>query len=206
MKLKEYLTEVGYMMDSREDIIAEIRRKADPSVLRTYRKTGQMLYRLSKYHSPYHGRTHKNRMPRDTWKTYHEWMDEWFKKEFGWRARSEHVLFCYIIDKRKTQTDIIKVLFPVKVEKVVWSYKISDITTEYLAKAFKLYFIDLQYKVDYPDLTKEVFMDGMDKLGYQSGSLEKAMSSGIHEIMVKTKEYYSIPLNETKIIQGILAK
>lgn len=152
--------------------------------------------------------THKNRIPRDTKITYHEWVDEWFEKKFNWKARSENVLFCYTTDMNRPFN--FNIVFPKNIEKVIWSKKIDDLTYDLKGEKIKGAIGDYEKSYDldrtHRKLTKEKIWNFLEKSKYKEGSLGKFLKEvkkAYTEVMIKCNEYYIVSFENMKRKDGV---
>jgi len=130
----------------------------------------------------------KNRKPLDTPKEIHKKLDELFKKEFGWKARSEGV-FCSGDAPSSVYGDLYYI-FPIDKFKYVWSPDIRDLTLE--LERFDILYIEGDGKfIEGYDYKK--FHEILPQLvsTYKDNDLQSALRSG-NEISLKCKKYYAI--------------
>ena len=162
--------------DMDEDrFIWEVRKKCKPT-LRVMNKTGYFFDRIemSTFGQYFKKETRRFRKPLDTIDEYHEAMDGWFLKKFGWRARSENVLFVY---GRKIKNDYY--VFPIGKFKFVWSSKVRDATGQF----------QLDDSGGNPDI--DYLIKNIEGSNYSDKNIIAAIKSG-NEIMIQCKEYYGM--------------
>jgi hypothetical protein len=135
--------------------------------------------------------TRKNRRPLDTPLKFHTLLDNWFKENFGWKARSSG-LFCW-----GTPFPLLAsgwMVFPAGNFKYVWSSKIKDL--------YQYFMMEID-KGDILTEYEDVFDDFIDKFAntYIDKNLKKAVVSR-KEIMIDCNYSYLIrqeliePVNE----------
>jgi len=131
----------------------------------------------------------KNRLPLDTPKEVHNELDKLFKKEFGWKVRSEGV-FCSGNPPPNTYGQLYY-MFPVGNFKYIWSPEIRDLTVELNnMEIIKSYGDDFYPNyLDFDDTVKEKLEMIINE--YQDNDFLKALSSG-KEISIKCKKYYML--------------
>lgn len=207
MRLKRYINERQEPINEWiPKAVNEIYKNVSKKMLKEMDRNGVLLRRnlgdaLLQYKKL---KTRPNRVPKDTLKIYHDWIDEWFEKKFGWKARSEHVLFCFTIDSFNKSFNY-NIVFPINIEKVIWSEKIDDLTYDlrgekiktWVGEWVKRYDLDRKNK----ELTKEKFHSFLEKSKYKEGSIGKFLKEvekNLKEVMIKCKEYYIINLGDVK--------
>lgn len=146
-------------------------------------------------------KTRKNRKPRDTRDSNHEISNAWFKEKFGWKARSDHVLFANMVKIKNVMNG--NLVFPVKPEKFIWSPIIEDMT------------IDLNshdvLSLNLFDYKKSILIDALEKANYMDLKPGKLffmvnMNNSGHEIMIKCKEYWYVNLYGIEYKKGLLKR
>jgi hypothetical protein len=116
----------------------------------------------------------KNRDALDTPDVIHKWVDNWFYKKFGIKARSQTV-FCTSSYGQAMNYGSVYFLFPIGKFEVIWSKKHQDLfRRSYMDKGLEDY--------------QEYFMDDFANT-YVKGNPIDALNSG-NEIMLYCKEYY----------------
>ena len=162
--------------DMDEDkFIEDVRKKCKPT-LRVMNKTGYYFNRIemSTFGQYFKKETRRDRKPLDTIDEYHEAMDGWFLKNYGWRARSENSLFVY---GRKIKDDYY--VFPIGKFKFVWSSRVKDPTG--------VFQLDSPYDATYND----ELIKFLKRSNYSDKNIIAAIKSG-NEIMIQCKEYYGM--------------
>ena len=190
MRLKQYITE-----DTTSDINTIINTlHTDCSDYFKHIRYGVKSFRGSKVMVMYKKiKPRKNRIPRDTPKEVHEYLDKVFKKQFGWNIRSEGVFATADLDTAEDY-GIPYYFYPSNGFKVVYSDKIEDLT---------LYLDD--NGVIYREGKKWVTTDGwkskIDELGivyeYKQGGpsdINKALQT-FNEVTFKCKFYYIVDVD-----------
>ena len=184
-RFKEYITEGNLTL---EQAIEGIKKDCKP-FLKDIKGTLGTLVRMQGGTSsnPFLLKTiRKEREPLDTFEPIHEITDNWFNKEFGWKARS-NVIFCW----GKPFSNISDILtnyylvFPVGKYKYVWSPEVNDLT-EYL-EADKDF-----YHGKHPE--KEEMDDILDRLvdaKYTDKNIRRAVVS-YNEVMINAKSAYMV--------------
>lgn len=126
--------------------------------------------------------THKDRQPRDVSIEKTELLNDYFKKKFGWNARTENTLFALgntteSLDNigGNEYADHIYLVFPKGQIKYIWSKHITDIVT----------------KQDF--LRPENISEQLKS--YTDTNLRMAAKRD-SEIMINCKEYYLVPLSK----------
>jgi hypothetical protein len=128
----------------------------------------------------------KNRKPLSTDPVVHELLDEEFKKQFGWKPRSEGV-FC-IGDYPPGMYGERYYIFPIGKLDFLWSPYIKDLTVSLDHSGI----FTTDYKLD-PEVPLETVNDVVFQLvsTYQDDDFLAALRS-VNEIMLKCKKYYAL--------------
>ena len=199
--LNEDMRELDYNI---EDMVLNIQKKCKQS-LNHMKKAKSFMWRYDRTLNPsteaYKAYTRPNRRPLDTPLDIHEFIDGWFKKEFGWKARSNNVLFIegrarrQIVRMMKTASGAIStIVFPIGNIEFLWSPKIQDLTQD----------LDLENMAYY---NKEEWKEKLEKdlinADYENTNMRNALISG-NEIMIHCKSYYGMAIQ--KIDEDILDK
>jgi len=178
-RLEKYINEAAICIEDREEF-AETVRKECAQALRVMKKSGITFTRSmgwSDQPDHFKHKTYRNRKPRDSSIEAHNLANEFFKKKFGWKARSENVVFAYVRRLVHMRTTWYPNIFPIGKFKVVWSPNTSDM-----------------YKFDgmeYPklgDLQKEILLDDFEAAEYTNKMPDRRAVN--NEIMIGCKEYY----------------
>lgn len=184
MKFKQYMNESSNIDKSIENIKRDCGKLIDLMNIHkvVFQRYGNFPKIIDK------NKTQKNRVPRDTRLSNHLIIDKWFKEEFGWNARSEHVLFANLvkIDYRMNHEILV---FPIKPEKVIWSPIVKDLT------------LDLEpnghLSLDVHKYQEDVLIDALEDSRYMDLKPGKLFSTvnkntNMNEVMIKCKEYWYI--------------
>lgn len=186
MKLKQYLSEDNKFLDG----LRYIMRNTDTDYLRAVLRTDNAFGRRMDI-----GRkwwftdkvTHRNRWPRDTPGNINAWVDEWFKKKFGWKARSENSLFVYNIDIQSgawNRADYY-IIFPRAVRTVIWSEKSRD-----------LYLWLRMGRNLMSDLNKNEVIAKLEAAKYKKGEVAESLKGkSLQERMIHCRKYHGIQTN-----------
>ena len=128
----------------------------------------------------------ERRKPSDTPKVIHDELDELFKDEFGWEARSEGVFATSYISISSDYGEPY-LFFPADGFKFVWSPEIEDLFAEIKQRE-----IADETGVD-PDMDSEDIVNVLEQIVglYRDDKLTKGIMSG-HEVMFKCKYYYLV--------------
>lgn len=104
--------------------------------------------------------------------------DAWFEEGFGWRARSDHVLFVTGLRQEAAQFGTPVIVVPLKPARFLWSPRIRDLT-RHLNDA------GVSDAVGVPSI--------LEAGDYRDQDLGAAIASG-HEIMVRCEKYvWAVP-------------
>lgn len=135
-------------------------------------------------------KTRPKRKPKDSSSTLHQYMDDWFKEKFGWRARSENVLFVTSNNAKSIKyyaNNQTYIIFPLKPKKVIWSPYVADPFFDFnnlqMASRKEVY-AELNDS-DYREFTIMEFINKGKKLMSSAEVLE-------HEKMIQCKAYYGL--------------
>lgn len=79
--------------------------------------------------------TSKDRMPVDTKRKAHEKLDIFFKNRYGWKARSENVVFAFGSPTPARHYGIPYLIFPIGKYEYLWSKQVFDLTNTFAAYA-----------------------------------------------------------------------
>lgn len=183
MKLKQYINEA----DDMDTLIPKIRKDCGKLIdlMNIHKVVFQRYGNFPKIIGK--NKTQKNRVPRDTMFSNHEIVDKWFKEEFGWNARSEHVLFANLVKEDYYINEIL--VFPIRPEKFIWSPIVKDLT------------LDLEpnghISLDVHEYHEDVLIDALEDSRYMDlkpGKLFSTVnkSTNMNEVMIKCKEYWYI--------------
>lgn len=126
--------------------------------VRVWRATNKRINQIEKLFA----RT--DRRPKDTPTEIHNWFDDFFKKKFGWKARSEGVFASSTPTGIETFGRNVYLMFPCNGYKYVWSPTIQDLT-QYASQAWSL--------IDYDGMTgKHMMAWGWDDPREKAGMLK----------------------------------
>ena len=186
MRLKQFITE-GKSIDIA--FIKKLKKECDEYFYASRQfNTNLPLYRgMKKKISTYEVIIpRKNRKPLSTDPVVHRLLDEEFKKQFGWRARSEGV-FCTgdyppgIYGERYY-------IFPIGKFDFLWSPDVKDLTVSLDHSGI----FTTDYKLD-PSVPMNTVNDVVFQLvsTYQDDDFLAALRSG-NEIMLRCKKYYAL--------------
>lgn len=176
MKFKQFINE----SDDRSYTIIAIEKECQPFI-KAIRGASGFLYRNDGYGSKgpgYKKKVRSDRRPMDSPIEIHEFVDEQFKKRFGWKGRSEG-LFVWGANRFSGKVDNPNffTVFPVGNFKFIWSPVVSDL------------YGDLVPFTDEFD----GFLENWNKVNksYTDKNLKKAVTSN-NEIMIGCKEAWII--------------
>jgi len=134
----------------------------------------------------------KDRTPIDTPKEIHKKLDELFKKEFGWKARSEGVF----VTGSRSQAGMYgdpHIVLPIGKFKYVWSPSIPDLTVYLERDVHVLMRIHGKEEIIMePEEYNKILKNTVNK--YKSTDFENAILSR-NEIIIKCDRYYLINEN-----------
>jgi len=210
MRIKQYLNdETRFIKDkvvTDETLINIIKKKCLPFLKEN--KGGKLLWRGSRWDienikilTP-----RQNRLPMDTPERIHNFVDDIFKKKYGWKARSEGV---FVTSNRKEAQDYgnIGIFFPIGKFNYLYNNKIRDFT-ENLKNSGIISFDDIDaaaYKEFWKSPPDEDELKEINQLrdnlintirSYEKTNLSKASRSDI-EIIFKCEHYYLIRPKKT---------
>lgn len=184
MRLQNYITETKEEVTELSEMIEkdcrEFLNKTRGNVL--YRGVKLLNIKLdSKKYAVLKPRS--ERRPTDTPKDVQEYVDTKLKKRFGWRPRTEGIFVTGSYSQAKDYGSVATV-WPIGHFKYIWSKDITDFYTD----------VYKRYQSLGPKRTLD--FDGLDKAieSYQDSNLINAIRAN-KEIMLKTKEYYVVPLH-----------
>lgn len=127
----------------------------------------------------------KNRRPKDMPWELHEALDNAFKEEFGWKARSEAVFCSSSLYDAGFYGDIY-IIYPIGKIKYVYSPVIPDIYTDMKRAGFVE---EVLYKNPTPNRIEQI-ADSYIEL-YTDKNLKEGMRRGV-EILIKCNSYYAL--------------
>lgn len=173
----------NYIIEEQEGLsfyIPKIQRECKP-FLKAMKGAAGTLTRHQKAPGPvFKKTTRKNRKPLDTPLEFHKILDNWFKENFGWNARSSG-LFCWGTPFPLLASDWM--VFPAGNFRYIWSTQVKD-----LYQYFDIELTD-NVSMDYEDVF-DIFIDNSADT-YTDKNLKKAVVSE-HEIMVDCKYSYLV--------------
>lgn len=160
--------------------------------------------------------TRKDRSPKDTKEKAHNQFDEFFKKRYGWKARSENVIFAFGSSTPAINYGKPYLVFPIGSYEYLWSEHIFDLTNtlsafaadwvvtnmgaEYLKPEFMQKFNEHE---EYDKFLKEFKTEFLET--YQKGrSGDKGIyeaAKSRNEVMVHCDKYYLVDVKFQKHIQ-----
>ena len=117
---------------------------------------------------PFKGTVRQDRKPVNMSKEKHKRIDDWFEKEFGFKARSQSIFVTGEFDDARSYGQPYAI-FPIGEFEFVWSPQVGDM--------FMYNFND----------------SPLDEAGYKDTDLKAAINSE-NEIMLYCKEYYALPI------------
>ena len=129
----------------------------------------------------------KNRRPKDTSIDIHDWVDNWFYKKFGIKARS-NTIFCTSHKGYALSYGNLFVIFPIGKFEVIWSSRLKDLFNK----------ADMNRGLE---KWSKNFLEFNAKT-YKKGDLQGAIKSE-NEIMLHCKEYYLLkfdPLTNAMVL------
>jgi hypothetical protein len=138
------------------------------------------------------GSTHKKREIADSPQYMSDAADDFFKKKFKWKARTENVLFCWGKRAEKNIKTNNHFIFPIGKFKYIWSPKVNDMFT-----IFSLFDRtdddDYRYENEDPSIVdfKIEYVPKDILNSYTNKNFKKALSSD-NEIMIGCEKYYAI--------------
>jgi hypothetical protein len=204
MRLKQYINDEKEG-DNIIDNILKVYDDCKPFLkefIPAYKKTDEFLYRgtykINKSPTGFmEVKPRKNRKPMNMSLTSHKFLDEYFKKEFGWKARSEGV-FCVGGKLIAEGYGTVNIIFPVGKYRYIWSPDVYDLYIDlstlidtFLSLKKELKEIDdpeiKKYKKELYDEYKEKVYNDLST--YQDTDLAGAIMSR-SEIMLDCKKYY----------------
>lgn len=210
MKLKKYLTEDNkqnlishngmFLNDKYESLMDDILKNCNQWLKEG---NGKPLYRGAyKISKPYGVLTPRSdRRPLDTPKPIHDYMDDWFKKKFGWKARTEGVFCSNDYTTASEYGSRIFAIYPFDGYKYIFDPKIEDLATHlsnnyvgYMAFGTTGTLKTINY--DRKKTFGELLEIAMNKAKFTDKNIIKLLKSvDDAEIMLKCKHYYYIELD-----------
>ena len=198
MRLQQYLNEGTW---SYNDMVSLIKANCKP-----FLKDWQSTYRYSFLYS---GRewfndfdmraVRKDRNPQSTPSDIHEWIDDWFYKKFGVRARSNVVFGTFNKNDAENYGEPF-MIFPIDKYMMLSSNKVEDLYLT-LGKYLRRYdrkfeMITYEFRLRAGDINidevKTRIIDFLNKSNYKKNILN------LNEQMVICKKYYMIQINYQK--------
>ena len=177
-----------------EDMVLNIKKKCKQS-LGYMKKAKSFMWRydrtVKENDEAYKAYTRRDRRPLDTPESVHSFIDGWFKREFGWKARSNNVLFIEgrpkrsilnIMDRKSNIKQTI--VFPIGNIEFLWSPRIKDLTNDMSLE-------DIWYG---DDEWQDLLEGNLNNAGYEDTNMKNALRSG-NEIMIHCKSYYGMVLD-----------
>ena len=198
MRLKQYITEV---VTTDIDEYLPILEKECAPYLKECKKAGGFLYRaINDSFSIKKMKPRSDRRPRDTPIELHNFMDDYFKKNFGWKARSEGVFVSSDFSYISEYASHVHMFFPIGKFKYVWSKHVSDIFIIFREHEI----IDINDNEMNGDISdhEDTLIDVLRH--YQNNNLYSAIVAG-NEVMVKCKEYYLINMKYKFVMESLLS-
>jgi hypothetical protein len=137
----------------------------------------------------------QDRIPLNTRRQVHKWIDEWFEKNLGFKARTS-TMFAFGEIKRRTylaQYGTPCVVFPIGPIRFAWSPKVRDL------------FISLPDEQwtsqgHEGEELKKMIWEWLDDHDYQTTDLAAAIRSE-HEIMIQCDKYYAFEMENRMDLQ-----
>ena len=128
-----------------------------------------------------------NRNPLNTPKKIHNYLDQEFKKKFGWKARSEGV---FTTSNFHTGYGKSHIFFPIGKYKYLYSQQILDLYS-HLGGGY----IEDNYLTNQANI--QTIKDAIDT--YKSKGMKRAMETTF-EVMFKCKEYYMVDMKYNDVL------
>ncbi len=138
--------------------------------------------------------TRNKRKPTDTPKEISDIFDNEFKKKFGWKARTENVIFCWIANENIKPFSNFRYVFPVGDYKYVWSPKVNDLYQK-LFSTSKMINAGLSDKItNDPEVIKYAEKTFKNELinTYINKDITKYFGIEYTEVMINCKKYYLV--------------
>ena len=198
-KFKNYITDgIRYNAQNDIDYMINLLRKDCKPFIKELKKNKILLFSGRDELENFLKRTvRQDRKPRDTPLEIHDFIDNWFYKKFGIKARS-NTIFCSTIELTTAEYGESYIVFPIGNYTTISSDAITDLYIEIM---------DNIIKKNYPKLALNFkktikFFDGKDSL-YQeiekllSGSNYKknSIKNNTLEVMLHCKDYYLLSSN-----------
>jgi len=203
MRLNNYLTEVNL---TPIQLYKKIQKECS-QIIKLYQKENRVFYRgvtsYPQWWKPKKVRI-RSRIPKDTPKGTHLWLNDYFKKRFGWPGRNGVLA----TPRRYTANyyaggndENVYVFCPVNRYKFIYNPEISDLY-DTLPQELKRPNPNLEIKLDTPEEAEKVYSDisgtNVDYFNkrmkkYTDKNLKNALTMGV-EVMFNTKQYYLLPI------------
>lgn len=141
----------------------------------------------------------QDRKPMSTKEHIHLVIDEWFKRNMGFRARSSTMFVFGNNIRESTVKDYgtVHLVFPVGPIKYVWSPHVRDL---YVSMPMKF------DKIEDPQALEETVSAWLDKCGYKTKDLDEAILQSKCEIMMQCSKYYAFPVKYKEQIEKELQR
>jgi hypothetical protein len=130
MRLTRYINESDWF-EKKDKAIAMLKEDCKP-VLKEIKKAKSLIWRGASRQTPLilRKRTRKNRRPLNTHINVHKLLDTFFKKNYGWRARSQSVMGTNTENSAYIFGMEALMLFPIGKYDVLWKKGVGDFINE----------------------------------------------------------------------------
>ena len=125
MRLEKYINRIDETTDEEllNYFLSEVKDYLkEQNGVRLWRATNKNIKGIQKFSA------RSDRHPRDTPKEVHEWLDKWFKSNFGWKARSQGVFCASTPSGIEMFGKNVNLFFPCNGYKYIYSNTIHDLT------------------------------------------------------------------------------
>ncbi len=220
MRLIRFINEVEWTRELEDNAIVMIKEDCKP-VLKEIKKARKLIYRGAAVQKSLitRRRTRMNRKPLNMEIGIHKILDQFFKKKFGWRARSQSITGTSNMESAFVFGSQAYMLFPIGEYEVIWVKNIGDLIQliplwieeffeedkagkrrSNIRRIIKTWSGGVLKHIDPndPDVEKVLLTKATKELEEivskaTSGKLSQALK-GRHELMFKCKEYYLVDM------------
>lgn len=182
MRFKKYLNEQKEL--TIKEALENIKKECQPFLkdLKKASPINNLLYsgRKEKTLEAFRGTVRKNRVPKDTPLSIHNWLDSWFEENFGIKARSNSLMAVGDTSVAKGYGNLYAI-FPIGNYEIIWSPEISDLYTEFRGSniSWDIITTDINKSAPYMEhFFKDIKSDWTKEYGEHSGNGKWVYNNG----------------------------